>query len=41
MVMINDDALTGNETLHQLYELTFLELALCQLTFSARYIRPL
>lgn len=35
---INDGALAGNETLHQLYDPTFLELASCQLMFSARYI---
>jgi len=27
VTMINDDVLTGNETLHQLYELSILELA--------------
>lgn len=28
-MMINDDVLAGNETLHQQYELSFLVLALC------------
>lgn len=37
-MMINDDASAGNETLHQLYELKFLKLELCQLTCLIRVI---
>lgn len=36
-MMINDDVLAGNETLHQRYELSFLVLALYRV--NANYIR--
>lgn len=34
-MMINDDVLAGNETLHQLYELSVHELAFSSVTINA------